>query len=71
MLAAQASIAAAADGALLNILWVVSEDNNPWIGAYRDHLAHTHNIDTFAKSGLLYRNLYRTRRSARRRGSGS
>jgi ABC-type sugar transport system substrate-binding protein len=22
-----------------NILWVVSEDNNPWVGAYGDPLA--------------------------------
>lgn len=41
-----------------NILWLVSEDNNPRIGAYGDALAHTPNIDALAKSGLLYRNAF-------------
>ncbi|MEG3168041.1 sulfatase-like hydrolase/transferase [Sphingomonas sp. LB3N6] len=41
-----------------NILWVVSEDNNPLIGAYGDTLAHTPNIDALARSGILYRNVY-------------
>ena len=41
-----------------NILWLVSEDNNPFIGAYGDRLAHTPNIDALAKAGLLYRNAF-------------
>ncbi|SDC89353.1 Arylsulfatase A [Sphingomonas sp. YR710] len=41
-----------------NILWVVSEDNNPWIGAYGDQLARTPNIDALARRGILYRNAY-------------
>ncbi|MCB2066560.1 MAG: sulfatase [Erythrobacter sp.] len=41
-----------------NILWFVSEDNNPYIGAYGDRLAHTPNIDALAGRGLLYRNVY-------------
>lgn len=41
-----------------NILWLVSEDNNPRIGAYGDPLAHTPNIDKLAKSGLLFRNAF-------------
>ncbi len=41
-----------------NILWVVSEDNNPWIGAYGDRLARTPNIDALARRGILYRNAY-------------
>ncbi|MFN3837370.1 MAG: sulfatase-like hydrolase/transferase [Brevundimonas sp.] len=41
-----------------NILWLVSEDNNPFIGAYGDTLAHTPNIDQLAREGVLYRNVY-------------
>ena len=41
-----------------NILWLVSEDNNPFIGAYGDRLAHTPTIDALAKAGLLYRNAF-------------
>lgn len=45
-------------GELPNILWLVSEDNNPYIGAYGDWLAHTPNIDALARRGVLYRNAY-------------
>ena len=41
-----------------NILWLVSEDNNPLIGAYGDRLAYTPNIDALAHGGLLYRHVY-------------
>ena len=41
-----------------NIPWLVSEDNNPFIGAYGDALAHTPHIDAMARSGLLYRKVY-------------
>lgn len=41
-----------------NILWLVSEDNNPYIGAYGDKLAHTPNIDSLALKGVRYRNAY-------------
>jgi arylsulfatase A-like enzyme len=41
-----------------NILWLVSEDNNPFVGAYGDRLAHTPTIDALASKGLLYRNVY-------------
>jgi len=41
-----------------NILWIVSEDNNPYVGAYGDTLAHTPTIDGLAKKGLLFRNVY-------------
>ena len=34
-----------AQGARPNILWLVSEDNNPFLGCYGDTLAHTPNID--------------------------
>ena len=41
-----------------NILWLVSEDNNPFIGAYGDKIAHTPTLDKLAKGGILYRNVY-------------
>nr|WP_314467119.1 sulfatase [uncultured Novosphingobium sp.] len=41
-----------------NILWIVSEDNNPYVGAYGDKLAHTPTIDGLAARGLLFRNVY-------------
>jgi arylsulfatase A-like enzyme len=45
---------------LPNFLWLVSEDNNPYIGAYGDQLAHTPNIDALAAKGVLYRNAFST-----------
>jgi len=47
-----------AKGDLPNILWLVSEDNNPYIGAYGDKVAHTPHIDALARKGILYRNSY-------------
>ena len=41
-----------------NILWLVSEDNNPFIGAYGDPLARTPTIDALAAGGLLFRNAF-------------
>lgn len=41
-----------------NIVWIVSEDNNPFIGAYGDRLAHTPHIDALAHHGILYRNAF-------------
>ncbi|NBC35068.1 sulfatase-like hydrolase/transferase [Novosphingobium sp. FSY-8] len=49
---------AAQPGERPNILWIVSEDNNPYVGAYGDRLAHTPTIDGLAKKGLLFRNVY-------------
>jgi hypothetical protein len=37
-----------------NILWLVSEDNNPLLGCYGDPLAHTPALDRLAKEGVLY-----------------
>jgi len=45
---------------LPNILWYVSEDNNPLIGAYGDKLAHTPTIDRLSARGVLYKNVYCT-----------
>ncbi|CDO38336.1 sulfatase [Novosphingobium sp. KN65.2] len=41
-----------------NILWIVSEDNNPFIGAYGDPIARTPVLDRLAGEGILYRNVY-------------
>lgn len=61
-LAAAASLlsraANAAPGERPNILWLVSEDNNPRVGAYGDRLARTPTIDALAAKGVLYRNVY-------------
>ncbi|WP_236979017.1 sulfatase-like hydrolase/transferase [Membranihabitans maritimus] len=41
-----------------NILWIVSEDNSPFIGAYGDEFATTPNIDQMAREGILYENAF-------------
>ncbi|MBP2831461.1 sulfatase [Aquimarina sp. U1-2] len=41
-----------------NILWIVSEDNSPWLGAYGDTLAITPNLDRLASNGILFTNAY-------------
>src|SRR6202008_182711 len=58
--ATRAFAAGSATSARPNILWLVSEDNNPFIGAYGDPVAHTPNIDRLAKNGVLYRNAFCT-----------
>ncbi len=50
--------AAAARGP--NMLWLVSEDNNPFIGAYGDRLARTPTIDRLAGEGVRYENSFST-----------
>ncbi len=37
-----------------NILWLVSEDNGPFLGCYGDDFAVTPNLDRLASSGILY-----------------
>jgi arylsulfatase A-like enzyme len=37
-----------------NILWLVSEDNNPFLGCYGDPLAHTPTLDKLSKEGITY-----------------
>lgn len=56
--AVSASALRAQTGKRPNIIWIVSEDNNPFIGAYGDKLAHTPNIDALAREGVLYRNAF-------------
>ena len=47
---------AAADGP--NILWIVSEDNGPYLGCYGDPVARTPNIDRLASQGVRYLNCF-------------
>lgn len=37
-----------------NILWLVSEDNSPWLGCYGDTLANTPNLDRMAREGVRF-----------------
>ncbi|HKI89140.1 MAG TPA: hypothetical protein VKA38_08940, partial [Draconibacterium sp.] len=39
---------------LPNILWLVSEDNSPFLGCYGDKFATTPNLDKLASEGFLY-----------------
>lgn len=41
-----------------NILWIVSEDNNPYLGCYGNKLVHTPTIDKLASEGVLYENCF-------------
>ncbi|MEE9439898.1 MAG: sulfatase-like hydrolase/transferase [Saprospiraceae bacterium] len=41
-----------------NIVWIVSEDNSPFLGCYGDKSAITPNIDQLAENGLLYKNAF-------------
>lgn len=43
-----------------NILWIVSEDNSPLIGAYGDTFATTPHLDQLASEGVLYENAFAT-----------
>ena len=41
-----------------NIIWIVSEDNSPFFGAYGDSFATTPNIDKLSTQGVLYTNAF-------------
>ncbi|HPG42047.1 MAG TPA: sulfatase-like hydrolase/transferase [bacterium] len=41
-----------------NILWLVSEDNGPFLGCYGDAYAATPNLDKLAAEGILYENAF-------------
>ncbi|HEY1107916.1 MAG TPA: sulfatase-like hydrolase/transferase, partial [Opitutaceae bacterium] len=51
-----AAAAIAAPASRPNILWIVSEDNSPYLGCYGDPLAQTPNLDKLAAQGIRYRN---------------
>jgi hypothetical protein len=41
-----------------NILWIVSEDNDPFLGCYGDAHARTPSLDKLAADGVLYLNAF-------------
>jgi len=41
-----------------NILWLVSEDNQPFLGCYGDTFATTPNLDKLAEQSILYQNAF-------------
>lgn len=47
-------------GNLPNILWIVSEDNSPLIGAYGDTFATTPHLDKLAAESIRYENAFAT-----------
>lgn len=58
LLAAPTATAASAERP--NILWLVSEDNNPYLGAYGDDQAVTPVLDRLATEGIRYENSFST-----------
>ena len=57
-LAAPAVLRAAEQPARPNILWLVSEDNDCFLGCYGDRLAHTPTLDKLARQGVLYEHCF-------------
>jgi arylsulfatase A-like enzyme len=43
---------------LPNILWIVSEDNSPWLGSYGDEIATTPRLDALASESIRYTRAY-------------
>jgi arylsulfatase A-like enzyme len=43
---------------LPNILWLVSEDNGPFLGCYGDALARTPHLDALARKGIVFESCY-------------
>ena len=41
-----------------NILWLVSEDNDTFLGCYGDRLAQTPTLDKLAREGVVYENCF-------------
>ncbi len=41
-----------------NILWLISEDNNPFLGSYGDKQARTPNLDALARRGIRFEHAY-------------
>src|SRR5688500_5727904 len=60
-LSAVSAVAAEAEvsgGERPNILWFLTEDNNPFIGAYGDPVANTPTIDRLAREGVRYETVH-------------
>ncbi|MEX0324467.1 MAG: sulfatase-like hydrolase/transferase [Puniceicoccaceae bacterium] len=49
-----------ASGERPNILWIVSEDNSPFLASYGDPYAVTPNLDVLAAQGVLYTHAFAT-----------
>ena len=49
---------AAASIAPPNILWIVTEDNSPWLGSYGDEMATTPRLDSLAAESIRYTRAY-------------
>ncbi|RJK93844.1 sulfatase-like hydrolase/transferase [Vallicoccus soli] len=41
-----------------NVLWLLSEDNNPYLGAYGDPVARTPVLDALAEEGIVFETAY-------------
>jgi arylsulfatase A-like enzyme len=41
-----------------NIIWIISEDNSPFLGCYGDSLAHTPNLDRLAEQSVRIAHAY-------------
>jgi arylsulfatase A-like enzyme len=41
-----------------NILWIVTEDNSPWLGSYGDEIATTPRLDSLASESIRYTRAY-------------
>ena len=46
------------ENSLPNIIFIVSEDNSPFLGCYGDPNANTPNLDKLASEGILYENAF-------------
>ncbi|MFN8036138.1 MAG: sulfatase-like hydrolase/transferase [Acidimicrobiia bacterium] len=57
-LKAAANPAASRPSGRPNILWFISDDPSPYIGAYGDRVARTPTIDGLAREGILYETAY-------------
>jgi len=53
-------VAQAAPGERPNVLWLVSEDNNPYLSCYGDPAARTPTLDRLAADGIRYQNFMTT-----------
>lgn len=58
VLAGHASAAEPESGARPNILWITSEDNGPYLGAYGFQQANTPHLDRLAREGIVYENAF-------------
>lgn len=58
ILVAGLSLHASAQSERPNILWIVSEDNSPFLGCYGDAFATSPRLDRLAAEGVLYKRVF-------------